>query len=874
MKKIKLNKVKLALGLLGVIGATSLVAPILVSCGNSTPIEPEKPLTGITAKTNNDLTIWEMNAITADKKNWTVSLLSKAFDGINEDNIKNIKKVEVSNNIVTISNSIDSIKSNPTTNTSTVLTKTMTDEFFATGGIWASKNNFTEADLKGTTKIDQSAFHSKQLVSVIIPNTITEIGTESFQNNQLTSINIPDSVTSIGNRAFIENNFKTYSDIKITDKVLNSNDGSGTIKDRFKLIFGFDYPRDFEEINAKENNDLTIWELNAINNGYKSISLFSRVFNNIDANSFQSIKTAKVSNGVVSISNNAGTTIESKPTTNTETVLIQELTSTYFIVGGIWAGKTTFVEADLKGTTEIDYNSFSDKKLVSVVIPNTVTKIVAEAFRNNNLTSINIPDSVTSIGNGAFTNNQLSFETIGISDKVLNSNDGSGTIKDRFKSIFGFDYPNGFENITANYYQNEITIWEANALNNGYRSINLLQRGFKNIDNNSYPTIKTIEVSDEGIVTLGDGKGNSVHSKEANPILWRNKILPLVETNKYFAHDGIWAGKSTIGEAELKGTTWIHNRAFAEKNLTSVILPNTLTTIGTQSFYENKLTSIKIPDSVTSIERGAFIRNQFKSSKDITISEKLLNSTCDWKNDNGDPIDGDGKTVKENFELIFGVPYGVDPDVIVAKATNDLTIWENNAIAADKKNWTVPLLSKAFDNVKESNLNTIKNIEVLSDGVIKLTNNSGEVIFSKMPSNKSTILTRKLTIPYFATGGIWAGKSTFTEADLKGTTEIGHSAFYSESITSIILPNTLIKIGEAAVYGNHLTKITIPDSVKSIGFDAFRGNKFKSSKDITISQDLLNSTCDWKDYNGNPWPGDGKTVKDNFQLIFMYEYTS
>ena len=36
MKKIKLNKIKLGLSLLGIIGATTMVAPILVSCGNNT----------------------------------------------------------------------------------------------------------------------------------------------------------------------------------------------------------------------------------------------------------------------------------------------------------------------------------------------------------------------------------------------------------------------------------------------------------------------------------------------------------------------------------------------------------------------------------------------------------------------------------------------------------------------------------------------------------------------------------------------------------------------------------------------------------------------------------------------------------------------
>ena len=45
MKRIKLNKIKLGLSLFGIIGATVIVAPILVSCGdNSKPTNPEPPV--------------------------------------------------------------------------------------------------------------------------------------------------------------------------------------------------------------------------------------------------------------------------------------------------------------------------------------------------------------------------------------------------------------------------------------------------------------------------------------------------------------------------------------------------------------------------------------------------------------------------------------------------------------------------------------------------------------------------------------------------------------------------------------------------------------------------------------------------------------
>lgn len=99
----------------------------------------------------------------------------------------------------------------------------------------------------------------------------------------------------------------------------------------------------------------------------------------------------------------------------------------------------------------------------------------------------------------------------------------------------------------------------------------------------------------------------------------------------------------------------IGNSAFMQNTLTSVHIGNSVKFIGTDAFSYNELTSVTIPDSVTSIGRQSFFENKFTSSTDIKMSEKLLNSVCDWKDENGGVIAGNGITVKDNFELIFGI---------------------------------------------------------------------------------------------------------------------------------------------------------------------------------------------------------------------------
>jgi uncharacterized repeat protein (TIGR02543 family) len=64
----------------------------------------------------------------------------------------------------------------------------------------------------------------------------------------------------------------------------------------------------------------------------------------------------------------------------------------------------------------------------------------------------------------------------------------------------------------------------------------------------------------------------------------------------------------------------IGDQAFTYKNLTSITIPDSVTTIGTGAFKSNQLTSVTIPDSVTTIGASAFIYNQLTS---VTIPDSV-----------------------------------------------------------------------------------------------------------------------------------------------------------------------------------------------------------------------------------------------------------
>ena len=201
--------------------------------------------------------------------------------------------------------------------------------------------------------------------------------------------------------------------------------------------------------------------------------------------------------------------------------------------------------------TQISSNAFNNKGLIYVDIPSSVVKIGAYAFTGNNITSINVPETVTNLHCKAFDDGVVKNRDMTCGESCFTV----GTINDGNEvAIIDYDKTCGTDVIIPR----KIKGYPVTVIGNSYTAI------VKQLSN----------------------KNNNYSFNNLN-----NYVNKKYKINKIDTSGG----------------------AFENKGLTSIIIPNTITTIEESAFYNNQLTSVTIPDSVTTIGGSAFSNNQLTS---------------------------------------------------------------------------------------------------------------------------------------------------------------------------------------------------------------------------------------------------------------------
>ena len=179
------------------------------------------------------------------------------------------------------------------------------------------------------------------------------------------------------------------------------------------------------------------------------------------------------------------------------------------------------------------------------------------------------------------------------------------------------------------------TLCSGNALDNGMTLKDGVQRGL--IPSSDYETAglevtyngggtdvvipseingkKVVAIADYAFTTNGITPTSINNTKKAMPSY-------LYSGNKASIHK-LWTNETGLGITSVvipNTVTSIGDGAFMRNQLTSLIIPNSVTSIGAGAFSSNHLTEVTIPNSVTSIGGSAFKNNHLT---EVTIPSSV-----------------------------------------------------------------------------------------------------------------------------------------------------------------------------------------------------------------------------------------------------------
>ncbi len=415
------------------------------------------------------------------------------------------------------------------------------------------------------TKIDSWRSLGGHITSVHIPDSVTEISGPVFSDSRLASVTIPSSVTSISSDAFRNN--------PITSLTYN----------------GVTYTS-----SSPEPTDERCFEFeNGIITGYVGIDLGFTKDHGVAC--LAGVKIPAMINGEA--------------------------------VRGI--GSDAFSDSSLvsvtipSSVTSIGNNAFARAGLTSVTISDSVTSIGDNAFYLNTLSSVTIPASVNSIGESAFGYNPLthvlvegSIDTIGayaFAGDTLESVTIRGSINTLYMSAFYNDhYPDRLHTVSI---EGKVHTLYSDARLIGY----VPTVRYDGID---YPNEQGLPGSCVAIDS-STGTVTGLHSQfekltEVGPCMKSGNLsIPSIIDGVTVTSIGPGAFAASSGLGSDTGgvltsvslpdsVTSIGEAAFVNNQLTSVTLGDAVTTIANEAFVGNRLTSITIPDSVTDIAPTAF----------------------------------------------------------------------------------------------------------------------------------------------------------------------------------------------------------------------------------------------------------------------------
>ena len=553
----------------------------------------------------------------------------------------------------------------------------------------------------------------------------------AFANKNITSVTIGEGVTSIGNYAFAY--CESLTSVTIPDSVTSI--GSWAFLGCSSLT-SINIPDSVTSIGYSAFRGCSSLTSITIGDGVTSIG----------TNAFYScgsLTSVTIGDGVTSIGGFAFYDCTSLTEINFNATNMSDLPSNNFVfynAGKDGEGIAVNIGANVTRIPAYLFNadinaSYSPKiTTVNFAEGSQCTEIGEGAFYEcSSLTSINIPDSVTSIGENAFryctSLSSVTFENVYVWS-VSTSQGGVGTQLS----------PANLQNSTTAAAYLKVT----------YSTYYWTREDVELLD---------FEINEAGEITKYTGSATEVVIPSSYSMLEDGTII-----------EG--SDHTITGIADASSSS---EGAFANTNITSVTIPEGVTSIGSYAFYRcSSLTSITIPDSVTSIGDYAFFNCYSLTSitipNSVTSIEEYAFRDCD---------------------SLTSVTIGEGVTSIGVKAFS----------GCDSLVYVVNKSSVEF-NVGDYGTSTSDNpiLEIVSD-------ESG-VVFVDIDGNRYKDYNGER---YFIKN---LDGSTEIEIDSSCTQIYQYAFFYRDDITSVTIPNSVTSIGNNAFSGCSNLEYNIKDGIK------------------------------------------------------------
>jgi len=326
--------------------------------------------------------------------------------------------------------------------------------------------------------------------------------------------------------------------------------------------------------------------------------------------------------------------------------------------------------------------------LTDVTIPNTVTTIGSYAFRGSKLTSVTIPNTVTTIGDYAFADNMLTGVTFTGTSKVTSI----GNYVFANNQITSVSIPISVTSI-GNYafYNNQLTLLVGLTM-------------VETIGNYAFANNKITGIIGWSAVTsIGD---YAFYGNKLTSVTIPNRVTYIGE--KAFAANIDYSGYPNTNGNQLTSVTftatskvsYIGSQAFYGNQITSVTIPDSVTSLGDKAFQYNPLTSVVINGSFTTIGQKAF--EGYFDEATMSYTGKLTSvtigssvTTIDFAAFSGNQLAS--ITIPNNVRYIAGEAFTYNP-------LTSITIGANvNIQQTPSTNYINPSFPEGFDTLYKNN---------------------------------------------------------------------------------------------------------------------------------------------------------------------------